>query len=268
MVDVFEYSDYRNYLQDLVNERKQKGFAQSEVADAVNCQPAYLSHVLKGKAELTEDHGIGLCNFLKFSQIESEYFMVILRLGRAGTPQLRKYLEESRQRLIKASKKVLSKLEKNLTADGGERFVYLNSSWVPGIIRAVVACPKYNTAAAIAHRIKLEKEIVEFHLEMLEKYKFIKFENGKYIDLEDYIHFPEDSLHVETFQTNKYLHALDALSRRSPEDLRINILMTLDQKTVEEIRRILKKAIDKVMQAGGPSPEEDLYAVSIDFFKA
>jgi hypothetical protein len=60
MVDVFEYDDYRNYLQDLVNERKQKGFAQSEIADAVNCQPAYLSHVLKGSCNLALNRLVGL----------------------------------------------------------------------------------------------------------------------------------------------------------------------------------------------------------------
>ena len=49
-MDIFEYANYRQYLQSLVKNREAKGKTQVELANAMGCQAAYFSQVLKEKA--------------------------------------------------------------------------------------------------------------------------------------------------------------------------------------------------------------------------
>ena len=83
------------YLGDRIDEdrRFRKGF-MSLVAQAIECQPSYLSQVLNGKPHLTLEQSTRLNRFLAHEKSESKYFLLMVQLARAGTKDLQQVFRE------------------------------------------------------------------------------------------------------------------------------------------------------------------------------
>lgn len=268
MTNVFEYNDYRHFLQILVTKKTSKTFTQVELAKAMECQAAYLSQVLKDKADLTEDHGVKLCQFLNFNEAEIEYFLTILRLTKAGTPALRAYLEAARQKLYDLHREVDSRISSLKSKDLNELNLYYCASWIPAVLHSGTSCESLQTAAALAQRFGLEKSIVEYHLHCLEKFNLVKFEKGRWKFQGGSIHFPKNSAMDQTFQLNRRLHAMNLISTRKPDDIHYATVLSIDGPTAKKIRELLINSIESIHKKAEPAPSEDVYSVCLDFFRS
>lgn len=267
MVNIFEYKDYREFLTHLTSNRSARGQTKAELARSMGCQAAYLSQVLGSKADLTEDHGVKMCQALNFSDTETEYFLLILRLSRAGTKTLSEYLEQKRLALKKQYSEVDSRITAVKKSPNDQIQLYYCSSWIPSVVHAATSCPHYQTAQAIAERLALSKQIVEKHLETLEKYQLIKFSEGKWIHSGNSIHFPKNSLMDATFQLNQRLLGLNSINRRQPEDVHYSMVFPANKETASKFRELFLNTIEKIHKDAASADSEDVYAISMDFFK-
>src|SRR5437868_6404098 len=134
MKTLFDYDNYSNYLRDYVyGEQTYRGI-QAELAKSMGCQAAYFSQVLKGTAELTEDHALKLVQYLGYSELEAEYFILLVRLGRASTPDLASYLEKRRQKLVQQSEDLKNKVESKSLSDVESILSRYFTNWLPSTI--------------------------------------------------------------------------------------------------------------------------------------
>lgn len=268
MVNVFEFQNYGEFLKALVKNREARGLTQSELAKAMGCQAAYLSQVLKDKAELTEDHGIRLCHFLEFSGTEIEYFLVILRLARAASPSLRTYLENIRIHLLELRGELEGRISSVKKKEVNEATIYYCSSWIPAVLHSATSCEAYQTSSSLSQRFHLEKSTVEFHLQLLEKFKFVRFEKGKWIFQGGSIHFPKASPIDQSFQINRRLHALNSISQRKPDHIHFATILPIDAITAKELREQLLSLIETVLRKSSRAPSEEIYSMNLDFYKS
>jgi hypothetical protein len=61
---VFLFKDYRKFLLHLLDEPTAERGQQARWAAAAGCQPAYMSHILKGRAEFSLEQAEALSNHL------------------------------------------------------------------------------------------------------------------------------------------------------------------------------------------------------------
>jgi uncharacterized protein (TIGR02147 family) len=269
MDSLFSYTDYREYLIDIVQERKLKGKTNAELAKVMGCQAAYLSQVLVGKVEFTEDHIVRLCEHLAFNDVETEYLLLLLRLGKAGSPDLRKYLIRQRERLKVAAEDLEERLPSEKINAVEEPSLYYASSFLPSIVHLATSCKSLRSKQAIAARFSLEPKVVQEHLDLLEKYKMIEFKNGEWIYSGGSRHFPKRSPLDKQMQFARRLLAMNKMSQSSNEqDVHYSAIFSADEKTLALLRKHFHKSIEYVHKTVDPVEGEDVFGICLDVFHA
>lgn len=262
----FEFDNYRNYLIDLAAFRDTIGRTRAELANAMNCQPAYFSQVLKGRAELTEDQGIQLCQFLSFSASDTEYFMILLRQERAATPALKRYLETQRLELLRQHGEVSGRLGVRKKALDAELSAYYSSNWLPSVIHIATSCERLQTIRQIAEHFILPEDTVEFHLRELQKYHLVEYTDDRWQYAGQSIHFPKNSTLDLQFQMSRRLLAMSTLSVQRKADLHYAVVFATDQKTFATLRARFLEMIEELHRTVEPTPSDDVYTICIDAF--
>lgn len=83
--NVFEYSEYRLYIQDWLSYSKQiNGPNMTKLAQVVQVHPTFLSHVLSGTKDLSLEQAALISQHFSHSRLEQEYFFIILQLNQIG----------------------------------------------------------------------------------------------------------------------------------------------------------------------------------------
>jgi uncharacterized protein (TIGR02147 family) len=266
-----KFANYKEFLQKLIKARKERGY-QSQMSRAMNCQAAYLSQVLKGKVDLTEDHAVKLAQFLKLNALESDYFILLVRLGRAATPELRKYLEERRVELLDKEDELQNKVHAKSARDTEEFSAKYFASFLPLLVHISTSSKHYQTVSELKERFGLSAVQIETTLKFLEEYKLVvrSFEKGeeKWKFSGESIHLPKSSSMNVPYQVSLRTLALKSIQEKKfKENLHFSSVFTMDKKSYKEIFEILNRAIEDSHKVIHDSGTEEVYSMSIDYFK-
>jgi len=267
MKPLVEYSNYRVYLNDLIyGPSTRRGF-QTELAKAMGCQAAYLSQVLKDKAELTEDHALKLVTHLRFSDFDSEYFMLLLRMSRAATPELVQYLDQKRLEMARHSHELSHKIKAELASSSEKVLAEYFVSWIPSTIHIATSCEKFQSPQAIARHLGLQLETVECVLRFLEQSHLVENRDGQYVFAGGSFHLPRSSPLDRTHQTNRRIQALQVIQKNCPENIHFSSLFTADQQAFLEVKKMILQYIEESHRKIHSSGTDNIYGMCLDVFE-
>lgn len=267
MISVFKYANYRELLKDLLYGPDSKRGDQSELAKAMGCQASYLLQVLKEKAELTEDHVIRLAHHLNLGDLQTEYFLQLLRISRAATKDLIQFLEKRRADLMRQQSDLENKVESRPLLDSEQFLSRYFSSWIPSTIHVATSSEKFQSPSAIAERLSLPINIVEDTLNFLEEYSLIKRRGKDFLFASGSIHLPRRSALNEAHQSGRRIQVLRSIQQQNNESLHFSSVFTLDEKSFKELKHMMTQFIEgshkKIHEAG----TDEIYAMSMDLFQ-
>ncbi len=267
MISPLKYSNYKEYLKKLVAAPgRERGF-QSLMAKAMNCQAAYLSQVLRGNVELTEDHGLKLSQFLKLNPLEADYFILLLRHSRAATPELRAYLEAKRSELI-AHEDELQNIVRAKGARDSEAFIakYF-ASWIPSTLHIATSSANLQTVEQLAERFHLVAVVVEENLAFLEKFNLVKRVGAKWKFSGESIHLPKASAMNEPYQVSLRTQVIKSIQAKGSKDLHFSSVFTIDKKIYKDILEVCNRAIEDTHKMIHESGTEEVYSICVDLFR-
>lgn len=267
MISPFKHSNYKEFLQNLVNSPTSSRGLQSRLAKAMNCQAAYLSQVLRGKVDLTEDHGIKLVRYLKYNPLEADYFFILLRLGRAATPELRTYLEERRLELLTHQDDLANKVGAKSARDTESFLAKYFSSWIPLTLHVATSSKHCQSIDELARRFHLSEALVAENLFFLEKFGLVKRVGELWKFSGESIHLPKTSALNESFQVSLRTQVIKSIQEKSKEDLHFSSVFTIDKKSYKDILEICNKAIEDSHIVIHDSGTEEVYSLNIDLFR-
>ena len=267
MDEIFAYSNYVKYLEGLALDQKARGRTKAELALRLGCQPAYLSQVLAGRVHLTEEHILRLCESLEFEKPKTEYFLLLLRLAKAGSPELKKYLSLQLTELKKSSEELEEHLVANKRQGNDEAAMYYTSSILPSLMHVATSCQALQTPTALAERFRLDPQVVDHHLHQLEKFKMVEFRGGRWNFAGASLHFSKGSSLETQLQLARRLMALNQVSFRQETDLHYSVLFSTDEVTFKKMRELFLTTIEKLHKQVAPTPGHDVYAICLDYFK-
>lgn len=257
---LFRSNDYRYYLKAVVAELGQKRGYKKDLAASAGCQPAYLSQVLAGKAELTPEQAEKLCRFWNLNEIESEYFFTMVLLGRAGTPTLQERLRTTLGRLRVKWEKKQGSYETEALPATDRAFVYY-SNWLHSAIHVLLTVPKLRNARALADHLRVKQSEVEKALRQLESTGLVLRTEKGWTVTRAQIHSPEADLSAALHHRNWRLKGLDAASA-----VRYTSVHTLSKADFLKVRDLLDEAIRRTRSVIDPSPEEMGACLLVDYF--
>lgn len=92
-VSLFEANHYRDFINSKITTYfKVRGY-RTRLAKAAGFSPSFLSQVMHETVELTPEHAIRLAQFWEMNETETEYFMLLVDHGRAGSITLRNHIK-------------------------------------------------------------------------------------------------------------------------------------------------------------------------------
>lgn len=264
---IFEYSDYKKCINDLVARMPRKGRGQySKMAGYLGINSVVVSQIFRGNRDLSLEQAFLLAKFFGFQKLEKEYFMVLVQKAKASQHELKSYFDEKLKEIKKQSQDLKTVVVMNKELDDEAKYQFY-SQWYYSAIRLSTLLPSNDNVESIAENLELPlarvKEVVDFLLQ----HELIIQKNNKLKIGPQKTHIGADSPFVVRHHTNWRLQGLQNMEDlkdtemfyTGPMVLSYNMLAELKQKIVDLITEMNTKIKD--------AKDETLACLNIDLFE-
>lgn len=265
--NIFKYKDYKAYLREFLGlESKRKAGAQARLALSLNCQPAYISQVLNGQAQLSLEQSDKACQHLGHSEDESLYFLNLVQLERAGTKSLKLIFQKELHKISERQLNLKERLEYKKTLSAEDQATYY-SSWVYAAIHVLISIPGLETADGLSLRLKISTKRVREVLDFLTTRGLLEHTSQGYKIGVTSVHLGSDSAFVGMHHIHWRNRAIQSLETQKDKALHYSSVVTLSEEDVYKVRTLLTETIEKIRGVIRPSTDEVGYCYLMDLFE-
>jgi uncharacterized protein (TIGR02147 family) len=261
--NLFLLNSYTSVIKLKMSENLEQWGLVSKMAKAADCQRSHLSRVLKGSSHLTLEQASGLASFFQMNETESEYFLALVEVERAGTQALKSRFQKRIQRIRQEQENISTRLQiSSLGVDTQELTYYSAWHWIA--IHIIVSIPAYQTIAAISKRLSLPEEQVTLCLETLTDFGLVKKQGTKWTFASQSVHLPKSSPLVSVHHGN--WRARNVLASQSPtgDGVHYTVVQSLSVEDYKRVKQLILETIETFSKVAGPSKEEELICFTCD----
>jgi len=268
MTNIFEYTDYKAFLEAALKSSTAKRGLQSAMSRHLGCQASYLYQVLKGKAELTEDQAFKTTTFFKFNELERDYFLCLVRFSKATSPELRKFLSSEIEKKSAQYADLKNRVNAPHAPVDDAFWDYYFATTLPSSIHILTSSENYQTVKALAQKLCVSEEEVLNHLNRLEEKKLVRHADKKWQYAHSSIHFANDSKFNQQLQSGRRVQALSTLEKvGATQNTHFSTLFTLDKESHKKLQDLIAKFVENahgVIHKGGT---DEGYILNLDLFE-
>ena len=266
--DVFDYNGYPEYLFDwLAGQPKRGRGLRSSLAAAMHSPVSHVSQVLGGISDLSLEQAEDVNEFLGHTADHSEYFLLLVQHGRAGTAKLKSRIESQLER-IRQKRLILKDRLDVKTSISREDQATFYSTWHYAGIHILLTIEKYQTKEAIARYLGISLKKTTEMLEFLISIGLAKQEHGRYLVGPTRVHLGNDSPMINKHHINWRLQAIQSLEREDMQmALHYSSVVSISKDDATRIKALLVKSIENAKSVIRDSKEEELYSFCLDFFR-
>lgn len=266
MIEIFEYSDYRKYLKDLLEDRKKVNrlFSHRAVLQRMGISSTgFLANVISGRKNLTPVQVQKLAQIMKMKAAEARYFECLVLFNQAKT------LEEknAQMRRLVANQKVETKTL-------AKKQLNLFSKWHYVVMRELLYFHRLKDDFRAAARMlipSITTEEAERAVKELEELEMLgKDADGYYLQKDNAITTGNElrSVQVANFQMETMDLAKEAMERFALEERDISCMtMTLSKQSFDQVKsEILSFRRRLSAIAAADEHVDQVYQCNIQFF--
>lgn len=262
---VFEFKSYKPFLiYETENSTSRRG-QKSLLAKALQCQSAYLSQVLNGKAELSFEQAYRACDFFRLGHEEQDYFMLLVQKDRAGIQDLRIYYQKQIDQLLERRLNLKKRLGQENLLSEKEKTIYY-SSWIYPAIHMAVTIKHLQNKERLQKFFQLPQKQMNTVIDFLLKTGLIQQVGSELHAGISVIHLGNDSQSIYKHHTNWRLQAIESLEREDIYDVHYSAVVTLSKADIKKIKNLLLEQLKENIEIIKASNEEELCVLNIDFF--
>lgn len=264
---IFDFNDYKAYLKAVLRAQPNEGHGyRSKLARALNCQTAYISQVLNGKAQLSLEQAEAANSFLAHTDDESQYFLFIVERGRAGTQALQKRLDKQIEIMQKKRMVLKDRVDIKTELDQKDQATYY-SSWIYAALHIAVTIPTLRDRKSLAEAMKLPQQQTNEALDFLVQVGLLKMEGQEFTPGQARLFLGADSPLIRQHHINWRVQTLKSLDRPIENDLHYSGVVSLAAADVRAIKDRLIQGLNEARKLVKDSKEEELHVIALDFFK-
>lgn len=263
---LFYYQSYRDYIVAQLGPNDRSG-RRGEFAKAIECQPSQLSQILADKMFMSPEQATLANDFLKHTEIESQYFLNLVLLSRAASEKTKRIYQEILNNLKSKALKVSAQLSKTNDIDENDKSKYYGH-WKYAAVQMLAPLLNDLNITPLAERMRLERSEIEESIRFLLKTRLLSVEKQKFIYGKHHIHLDNDSAYIRSHHQNWRVHALHAISEKTMnEGVHYSVLYSLSKEDFKKIRSQILKLIKKNLEIVAPSAEETVCVFTTDFYE-
>lgn len=264
---LFNSLDYKAFIKHQSSANKDKRGYQGQMAHAAGIPRSYFSRVLNSKAHLNGEQAIRLTAFWSFSELETEYFLELVTLGRTEFPPLIKRTKK-RLQALKLQVENISKRFSNINALDQEKAILYYSTWHPLAIHVLVGIPGFETVETIARHLKLSPALVTETLAKLEGLGLVQANGRTWKRAPGHLHLSKDSPLISVHHSHWHYKAIQALQDPTDDDsLHYTLLQSHSHEDFYRIKQIILSTIDESRKIMLPSPPQEMTCLCFNFFR-
>ncbi len=265
-MNVFEYDNYKACINDWIFAQPNKGHGQlRKISQHLNVNSVVMSQIFRGDRDLNLEQALEVCQFVGFTELERDYFLLLVQKERAGTDKLKKVIEKQLATLAASAQSLKNRIKHQKFTEENKAVFY--SHWYYSAIRLGSSIPDLGSVSALANYLDLDRALVSRVIDFLLKNKLIVESKNGFDMGPSVTHAGRDSPFVNRHHTNWRLQALKTMDSADENNLFYTGPMVLSDSLAKEIRKTLIDLIDKMTKKVGPSSSESLRCLNIDWFK-
>jgi uncharacterized protein (TIGR02147 family) len=264
MIPLFEYFDYQKYLHDYYQEKKRGNPCISFrfLGNRLHLDPGFLLKVIQGKHHLAEKSIPHLCEYLKFSPREKEYFEMLVRYNKAKTAsEIKLYFEKLLQLQCSRAKPV-------------QEFQYAYyQKWYHSVIHALLSIHVFagnykELASLLSPAIRVPE--ARSSIKLLLKLGIVKQnEDGSYAPVQAFLTSGEKwhSVAINTYQQESIRLSREAVDRCPRETRDIStVTVAVASRDLPEIRERIRQLRQAILALENEHKADVVFQINIQAF--
>jgi len=266
--DIFDYSDYKQYLQDFINSKPGGGRGwQARFAEKTGCRSAYISQVLNKDAYFSPEQAESLNELLGHSLEEGDFFLLLIQLGKAGSVQLKNRLKRQIDQIRQKRLVLKDRVDIKKTLSEVDQATYY-SAWYYAAVHIASTISELQTKEALAKYFGFSGERISEIVAFLESVGLVESTHGKLKPGVSRLFLGSDSPMIARHHTNWRMRAIDSLDKGIKEDLHFSTVVSLASEDILKMKEYLVKSIESARAIVRESKaEEELYCFCLDYFR-
>lgn len=258
MINIFDFKNYKDFLK----ERLERGL-KTKLAEFLGCHIGFISQVIHQNANFSMEHGLKICEFLKLTEKETEYFVLLIQEERAGSVQLKKYFKSQIQKIHSQREEVSERVDKNRELTNEDKLQYFADSNT-AIVHMILTLNEQYDAEKVSEILGININAVNKIVEFLVEKQLIEFNKGRFNSGRTRIHLDKSSPLLNLFHTNTRVNVIKLLSQTVESDLHYSGYFTMTPQTAKKIKEILLNSVEECDQLITDSKDEKLYILAMD----
>jgi hypothetical protein len=264
---LFTFDNYKDFLKNILHADNSPRGVQSQMAKHLNCQSSYIYQVLKNKNELTEDQAFLTTTFFNFNELETYYFLLLVRHSKTLNVEMKKYLDSEIEKIKNQAQKLINSADAKEPENSDKQWQFYFSNPVYSFIHLLTNSRKYQTLEALSLKLNLDTKTLALYLNELKKNGFLTFNNNCWKSETPSTHFSSQSEHNLNLHILRRSQAVSSiLNSRNENSLHFSTLFSLDKKTYNELRWQISDFIKKTQKKIHSAPSEEIYVICMDLF--
>ena len=263
---VFDYTDYKKYLSARLPTRGGQRGLRAKLAHALRCQAAYVSQVLHSATHFSLEHSILIDRFLEHGREESQYFILLVHQGRAGSKDLRDYYGRQIAELRKKRELVAERIPSGDRLPKESAMTYYHR-WYYSAIHVLLLISRFQKREALAERLHLPLSTVSEAVDFLLRAGLCEETSGRLRATHRRLHLAGDNIILSQHHVNWRVQALSSLDRRDERELHYAGPLALTEENMAAIKTVLLGAIEETERIVTNPGEEEAFCVVLDLFR-
>ena len=267
MIDVFDAKNYKQFLIKRMPTVGGERGMRSKLAEFLSCQLSFISLVLTTeKHHFSMEHGQKLCNFFNLSELETDFFILLLSRDRAGSKELESFYDKKIQKITKERHDIKNRIKGHSSLDKTEMALYY-SDWYYAAIHMILRCKKSISSKDLSELLGLSIDKVHESLLFLEKSGIITKEKGQFRVNDVRIHIGDGVSWLNAHHKNWRNRAILSLDDKKEEDLHFTMITSISESAAKEMRKKILQMIQENEAIIRDADDKVVYNLNLDFFK-
>lgn len=263
---IYELSDYKAYINRRIEEMPKRGRGQfRKLAETLGVNSVVISQIFKGTRELSLEQANTMAAYFGMTELEKEYFFLLVQKGRTSNHELIKYFNEKLEKIRIEAQDLKNIVTSERLSEETQSLFY--SNWYYSAIRLSTLLKGFENPDKIANNLNLPITVVQKVISFLLQNELIIEEKGKLKIGPQRTHVEASSPFVNRHHINWRLKGIEHMDNLNPDELFYTSPMTLSKDAMKEIKKGLLDFIAEKSALVKDAKDEQIACLNIDFFE-
>jgi len=266
-MSIYDFENYKDFVNQEIRNRPRMGRGEfMKLSKALRVHTTMITHVFRGHHHLSPEQGLAVADYLGLNSMETEYFMTLVQVARAGNARTREFYHGKVRELKDRSLALSRRLDfKNKLSESDQALFY--SSWIFSAVRLLTAIPGMNAPHIIAEKLGVTLHQINATLEFLASRGLVEKKGQQFIYRELSTYVARDSLLASRHNINWRTKCLERIEQVSPSEMAYTNPIVIAEKDFERVTELIVNFIANFRKIADPSPSEVLCCLNIDWLK-